>query len=115
MSKKIIYILILRVFLNLGFHKIDNAFGISCYCGKQGKGKTYSAIKFIEEQKEHFGYTIISNVKSYINIAGGYDLELYKEAKKKYPKEQLTKYIYENDIFKIIEYCSLGYFFLASL
>lgn len=97
-----------KSFFKIGFQKIDNAFGISCYCGKQGTGKTYSAIKFIEEQKEHFGYTVISNVKSYINIAGGVDLEFYKELKKNEGKNHSCSldYVYEPDIFKIIEYCS---------
>lgn len=95
-----------KSFFKSGFEKIDNAFGISCYCGKQGTGKTYSAIKFIEEQKGHFGYTVISNVKSYITIAEGVSLDTYIEAKKKFNKEDLVKYIYEPDIFKIIEYCS---------
>lgn len=48
-----------------GFKKIDNAFGLFCYCGKQGYGKTYSAIKFIIERKLATDCTILTNVKSF--------------------------------------------------
>lgn len=48
-----------------GFKKLDNLFGIVCYCAKQGKGKTYCAIEFCEEQSKKHGYEIITNVKSY--------------------------------------------------
>lgn len=48
-----------------GFKKIDNAFGLFCYCGKQGHGKTYSAVKFCIEQKLKNNSTIITNVKSF--------------------------------------------------
>lgn len=55
----------LKSFFKRGFKKIDNAFGLYCYCGKQGKGKTYSAIKFIISQKLSHNYKIITNVKSF--------------------------------------------------
>lgn len=48
-----------------GFQKRDNDFGLYCYCGKQGKGKTYSAIKFLIERKLAKNYTILTNVKSF--------------------------------------------------
>ena len=71
-------------FTEEGFIKIDNAFGVSCYCGKQGTGKTYSAIKFIEEQKEHFGYKIITNVHSYCFLVNkGINLDEYLKDKEK--------------------------------
>lgn len=54
-----------KTFLKKGFRKVDNAFGLFCYTGKQGKGKTYSAIKFLIEQKLENNYTIITNVKSF--------------------------------------------------
>lgn len=49
----------------VGFSKKDNAFGLYTYTGKQGEGKTYSAIKFISEQKNKFDYVIITNVHSF--------------------------------------------------
>ena len=40
-------------------------FGLFCYCGKQGKGKTYSAVNFLINQKIRKDYKIITNVKSF--------------------------------------------------
>lgn len=54
-----------KSFFRKGFKKLDNKFGLFCYTGKQGKGKTYSAIKFITNQKLKYGYTILTNVKSF--------------------------------------------------
>lgn len=54
-----------KSFFKRGFKKLDNKFGLFAYIGKQGKGKTYSAIKFVDEQSFKFGYTIITNIKSY--------------------------------------------------
>lgn len=48
-----------------GFSKKDNAFGLYTYTGKQGEGKTYSAIKFISEQKNRYNYIVITNVHSF--------------------------------------------------
>lgn len=54
-----------KSFLARGFKKFDNAFGLFAYTGKQGKGKTYSAINFAIEQKLRFNYTILTNIKSF--------------------------------------------------
>lgn len=54
-----------KSFFRKGFQKKDNKFGLFCYCGKQGKGKTYSAIKFCIDQKLKNNYKIITNVKSF--------------------------------------------------
>lgn len=53
-----------KTFFREGFKKFDNTFGLYCYVGKQGKGKTYSAIKFLMGYKKN-GYRIITNVKSF--------------------------------------------------
>lgn len=55
----------IKTFFKKGFKKKDNKFGLFCYCGKQGKGKTYSAIKFLIEQKLSHNYKILTNVKSF--------------------------------------------------
>lgn len=55
----------LQSFLKKGFAKLDDKFGLYCYTGKQGKGKTYSAIKFLIEQKIKNDYVIITNVSSF--------------------------------------------------
>ena len=52
-------------FLRKGFKKIDNKFGLYCYCGVQGEGKTYSAVKFCDKMVDNCGYTVITNVRSY--------------------------------------------------
>ena len=55
----------IKSFFRRGFKKYDNAFGLFCYTGKQGKGKTYSAIKFCIDQKIQHNYKIITNIKSF--------------------------------------------------
>ncbi len=54
-----------KTFTKRGFQKIDNNYGIICYTGKQGYGKTYSAIKYIIDCKLKDDYTILTNVKSF--------------------------------------------------
>ena len=40
-------------------------FGVYCYCGKQGSGKTYSVVEFL---KENSNYKIYANLKSLKDI-----------------------------------------------
>ena len=71
----IIYLLYLKFTLKLsidfkslyrkGFKKIDNQFGLFAYCGKQGKGKTYSAVKFCIDRKLATNCIIYTNVTSF--------------------------------------------------
>lgn len=49
----------------LGFAKHDDPFGLYCYTGKQGEGKTYSAIKFLVKQQMKEHYICLTNVHSY--------------------------------------------------
>lgn len=55
----------LKSFIRKGFKKIDNQFGCFCYCGKQGRGKTYSATRFTINRKITSNATIITNVSSF--------------------------------------------------
>ena len=48
-----------------GFKKTDNLFGLYCYTGKQGTGKTYSCVNFLIKNKILHDYIIITNVKSF--------------------------------------------------
>lgn len=48
-----------------GFSKNDNAFGLYCYTGKQGTGKTYSCVNFLIKNKLEKNYIVITNVKSF--------------------------------------------------
>lgn len=73
-----------KTFFRRGFQKIDNDFGLFCYCGKQGKGKTYSAIKFLIERKLENDYLILTNVHSF---------KVFKDT------------LFFNDINDIIDYC----------
>lgn len=54
-----------KTLVRKGFQKIDNQFGLFCYCGKQGHGKTYSAVKFCIERKLATNAKIITNVTSF--------------------------------------------------
>lgn len=58
-----------------GFKKNRDNYGIYCWVGKQGDGKTYSVCDYLSEMK---GYKIISNVKSYCDNHKG--LALYEES-----------------------------------
>lgn len=44
-----------------GFKARRGKFGVYCYCGKQGTGKTYSVIEFLNENKDQ---KIFANLKS---------------------------------------------------
>lgn len=48
-------------FFKKGFKANRGKFGVYCYCGKQGQGKTYSAIEYILKNKDK---RIYSNVKT---------------------------------------------------
>lgn len=48
-----------KTFFRKGFAPKRGKFGIYCYCGKQGSGKTYSVVEFL---KDHKDFPIYSNV-----------------------------------------------------
>lgn len=48
-----------KTFFRKGFAPKRGKFGVYCYCGKQGKGKTYSVVEFLLNNKE---LPIYSNV-----------------------------------------------------
>lgn len=48
-----------KTFFRKGFAPKRGKFGIYCYCGKQGSGKTYSVVEFL---KDHKTLPIYSNV-----------------------------------------------------
>lgn len=67
-----------KTFLKKGFAPKRGKFGVYCYCGKQGCGKTYSVVEFLSQNKDIPIYANISSIKgidySYFN---GFD-ELLK-------------------------------------
>lgn len=50
-----------KTFLKKGFLVDSGPWGVYCYTGKQGRGKTYSVIEFLNEHKD---FKIYANVKS---------------------------------------------------
>lgn len=72
-------------FFRKGFKKNSNKFGVFCYTGKQGTGKTYSAVDFCIKRKLESDYRIITNVKSF---------NIFKDT------------IYMDNIMDIIKYCT---------
>ena len=49
-----------RTFLKKGFVPNNDQFGVYCYCGKQGRGKTYSVIEYLK--------SLPKNTKIYANL-----------------------------------------------
>ena len=52
-----------KTFFRKGFAPNRGDFGVYCYCGKQGKGKTYSVIEFLRENKDKEIYCNIPDIK----------------------------------------------------
>lgn len=50
-----------KTFFRRGFFKDAKPYGVYCYCGKQGKGKTYSVVEFLLNNSD---CKIFSNIKS---------------------------------------------------
>lgn len=94
-----------------GFQKIDNAFGLFCYCGKQGHGKTYSAVKFCIEEKMRRNCIIITNVTSFQVFKDTVYISDIKElidyvldyCSKLTPEETPNILIFFDEIFTILE------------
>lgn len=49
----------IKTFFKKGFKPNRGVFGVYCYCGKQGSGKTYSVVEFLKNNKDK---RIYSNV-----------------------------------------------------
>lgn len=52
----------LKSFLKKGFLPVRGDFGVYCYCGKQGTGKTYSVVEYLLDNRNH--------IEVFCNIAG---------------------------------------------
>ncbi len=50
-------------FFKKGFAPKRGKFGVYCYCGKQGQGKTYSAVEFLLHNKNMPIYSNVSSIK----------------------------------------------------
>ncbi len=51
-----------KSFFSKGFIPVRGKFGVYCYCGKQGTGKTYSVVEYLRDNKK--------NIEIYCNIRG---------------------------------------------
>ena len=54
-----------KTFFKRGFKPKRGKFGIYCYCGKQGSGKTYAAVEYLLQNKDK---RIYSNVASIVGV-----------------------------------------------
>lgn len=52
-----------KTFFKKGFAPKSGKFGVYCYCGKQGSGKTYSAVEFILNNSHMPIYSNVSTIK----------------------------------------------------
>lgn len=52
-----------RTFFHKGFAPKRGHFGVYCYCGKQGSGKTYSVVEFLKENSDLPIYANIGTLK----------------------------------------------------
>ncbi len=61
-----------KTFFKKGFKPNRGIFGIYCYCGKQGSGKTYSVVEFLKMNKNKKIYANVSSIKgiNYIYFNG---------------------------------------------
>lgn len=56
----------LRTFKGKGFRPVRGNFGLYCYCGKQGKGKTYSLVEYLVDNSKKI--KVFSNITGIENV-----------------------------------------------
>lgn len=52
-----------KTFLKKGFAPKRGKYGVYCYCGKQGQGKTYSVVEYLRQNKDKKIYCNIKSIK----------------------------------------------------
>ena len=52
-----------HTFIKRGFKPNRGIFGVYCYCGKQGQGKTYSVVEFLHNNKDLPIYANLTSIK----------------------------------------------------
>ena len=63
-----------KTFFKKGFAPKRGKFGVYCYCGKQGSGKTYSAVEFILNNSNLPIFSNVSTIKGVTyNYFSGFD------------------------------------------
>ena len=71
-----------KTFFKRGFLPVRGNFGVYCYCGKQGKGKTYSVVEYMIDNKNNSIYFCnVSGIKGvdYFHFTGFIELIYLKE------------------------------------
>lgn len=96
-----------------GFKKIDDSYGVYCWVGKQGDGKTYSVVDWLSEKLKQTNKKIITNVESYakrnenvIYIPSFYDI--IKFINNKDNGEDRDYIIFYDELFTMLEKGKLG-------
>lgn len=85
-----------KTFLQKGYYKKESKFGVYCYVGKQGKGKTQAAYAFLKENKDKRIYANMKSIKGiHYKYFNGLD-ELLKL------REESNCIIFYDEIFKIM-------------
>lgn len=91
-----------KSFLKKGFLPVRGDFGVYCYCGKQGTGKTYSVVEYLLDNREKI--EVFCNVSGIKNIEYTYFtgfkglLKLKHEldnGKLKYDKSKQLVFVYD--------------------
>lgn len=72
----------LRTFKGKGFRPVRGNFGLYVYCGKQGTGKTYSVVEYLQDNKDNI--VVFSNIADiqgfkYFHFTGFNELLALKE------------------------------------
>lgn len=95
--------IVLRIdtFFRKGFKKNDDKYGVYCFTGKQGDGKTYSLVDTLSQTGKN--KIKICNIKSLCNSGYCFNgLQNFNKNLLKYDYQNI--YIYENDFNKIVDY-----------
>lgn len=78
-----------KTFLRIGFTPKRGNFGVYCYCGKQGTGKTYSVVEYLLDNRKNI--EVFCNIKDIQNLNYTYftGFEELIELKKKLDNDTL--------------------------
>lgn len=102
---KSIYKINIKTFFRKGFKTLYNEFGLFCFCGKQGSGKTYSAIRYIIDNRVPNSYlltNVLSFSKKYPSIYMSSIMDIIDFCKE-HEKDGKQIYIFFDEIFTILE------------
>lgn len=90
----------LDTFFRKGFSKHDDKYGVYCFCGKQGDGKTYSLVDMLSDTGKH--KIKICNIKSLCELSNNYCYGI--DNIPMFLKNHEDFFVYETDFNKIQDY-----------